>query len=229
MNISELVNMQRELDARIIKDKGIEGQDLFADKVLALLTEIGEFANETRCFKYWSKDQDPRTTLKCNKCNGNGYKEWFSGSLEANNLQQETTTCEECGGIGEIKEINPLLEEYIDCFHFFLSIAIYKGWEEHLYIHEEAIEEIRGKSLDGGLTGAILETSYWILKMKMEKDKDEKIEKAFGYSKQVFCFKNAWFCFIAVGMVGFNFTWDQLCEAYMAKNQINHDRQATGY
>jgi len=46
--------MQAELDSKIVEGKGLEGQDLFTNKVEALLCEIQETANETRCFKHWS-------------------------------------------------------------------------------------------------------------------------------------------------------------------------------
>lgn len=54
MNTEKLFNMQRELDRHIEKQHGLENEDLFDRKALALLVEIGELANETRCFKFWS-------------------------------------------------------------------------------------------------------------------------------------------------------------------------------
>ncbi|WP_456278051.1 dUTP diphosphatase [Bacillus sp. AK128] len=55
MNITRLFEMQQELDDRIKKEHHLENDSLFERKILALLVEIGELANETRCFKYWSK------------------------------------------------------------------------------------------------------------------------------------------------------------------------------
>lgn len=46
--------MQKVLDTRIIEEHGLEGQNLFYNMILALQVEIGELANETRCFKHWS-------------------------------------------------------------------------------------------------------------------------------------------------------------------------------
>jgi dimeric dUTPase (all-alpha-NTP-PPase superfamily) len=54
MNTEKLFNMQRELDRHIETQHGLEKEDLFDRKALALLVEIGELANETRCFKFWS-------------------------------------------------------------------------------------------------------------------------------------------------------------------------------
>lgn len=54
MILEKLFKMQAALD-RYIEDKhSLQAEDLFDRKVLALLVEIGELANETRSFKFWS-------------------------------------------------------------------------------------------------------------------------------------------------------------------------------
>lgn len=60
MNLTKLFEMQRELDARIVKEKGLEGKDLLPQKILALQVELGECANEWRGFKFWSNRQTPK-------------------------------------------------------------------------------------------------------------------------------------------------------------------------
>ena len=54
MDITQLFDMQRALDAYIQSNRK-EQTDVFREKGLALLVELGELANETRCFKFWSK------------------------------------------------------------------------------------------------------------------------------------------------------------------------------
>ncbi|MDW0110385.1 dUTP diphosphatase [Sporosarcina aquimarina] len=54
MDMKKLFNMQLELDTYIQAQHGLSDQNLFEDKVLALLVELSELANETRCFKFWS-------------------------------------------------------------------------------------------------------------------------------------------------------------------------------
>ena len=55
MNIKKLFELQKQLDLRIEKEHPRqEGEDRLGKKILALLVEIGELANETRCFKFWS-------------------------------------------------------------------------------------------------------------------------------------------------------------------------------
>ncbi|MRH42908.1 dUTPase [Aquibacillus halophilus] len=55
MEWSHLFNMQKQLDSYIESNHQLDSIDLFDKKVLALLVEVGELANETRCFKFWSK------------------------------------------------------------------------------------------------------------------------------------------------------------------------------
>lgn len=53
--MAKIIKLQAELDAKITKTrKIIENEEILIAKFLALLVEIGEFANEQRCFKYWS-------------------------------------------------------------------------------------------------------------------------------------------------------------------------------
>ncbi|PHE92484.1 dUTPase [Bacillus pseudomycoides] len=54
MNLVGIFSMQKVLDNRIVKEHGLEGQNIFYNMILALQVEIGELANETRCFKHWS-------------------------------------------------------------------------------------------------------------------------------------------------------------------------------
>ena len=122
-----------------------------------------------------------------------------------------------------------LLEEYVDCVHFFLSIAIEKGWENLLSFHEEAIHDLEDEGLSGGVTGAILEVKYFLSKAALEASKSEIIEKKLGMTKQEYEFRSAWFVFIGIGLIGFKFTLEQIEKAYFNKNDVNHERQETGY
>lgn len=54
MEFKELFSMQAKLDEFIQQNKNIHF-DVFNEKGLALLVELSELANETRCFKYWSQ------------------------------------------------------------------------------------------------------------------------------------------------------------------------------
>ena len=54
MNLQNLFEMQKALDTFIEKTQRVE-HDVFKEKGLALMVELAELANETRCFKFWSK------------------------------------------------------------------------------------------------------------------------------------------------------------------------------
>ena len=127
MNLNELFKKQKQLDEYIVKEKGLENEDLLKKKTVALICELYECVNEARFFKYWSKDQMPRKSreLFCEECNGSGTPLGipdFAG-----------VDCEKCEGTGSIF-VNPLLEEYVDTIHFTLSIANDLGVHEHKYI-----------------------------------------------------------------------------------------------
>ena len=196
--IAKLYEMQKVLDANIIEKKGLEGQDLLPNTILALQVELGECANEWRGFKHWSSNQSPRYERKCHACDGAG------GFILSSN-PEDIDRAEECGYCeGTGVEAKPLLEEHVDCLHFFLSIARQLEFtaddlDQVPYCQDDIVE---------AFTGVI--TSVGLITI----DRDG--------------FYEAWGTFLALGeMLGF--TWEQVAEAYIAKNEVNHQRQATGY
>lgn len=54
LNWDTLFSKQKDLDEYITNQHDLQGQALLEERVLALLVELGELANETRCFKFWS-------------------------------------------------------------------------------------------------------------------------------------------------------------------------------
>lgn len=54
LNLSELIPLQNELDERIMALHHEERKSTQLKRILALVVEISELANETRSFKYWS-------------------------------------------------------------------------------------------------------------------------------------------------------------------------------
>lgn len=64
MDWYKLFSMQKKLDEYIAENNQLKETDLFNRKYLALLVELGELANETRCFKFWSsKTKGDRTKI----------------------------------------------------------------------------------------------------------------------------------------------------------------------
>ncbi|MGJ9460091.1 dUTP diphosphatase [Oceanobacillus sp. CF4.6] len=59
MNLPKLFEIQAGLNYHIEKEKGLEGQDLIPQKILALQVELGELANELpEAFKFWSNKEN---------------------------------------------------------------------------------------------------------------------------------------------------------------------------
>lgn len=208
MELKELFEMQKKLDEHIIKEKGLEGQDLLPQKILALQVELGELAQNWRGFKFWSEDQEPRGQMKieCPKCHGEGTYPTLGP-----NLGFTEADCEECDENYEIT-INPLLEEYVDCLHFFLSIAnTLELPESQLNTYEEV--------LDGSTTRAFTEMLYHVGLIELETNIDKKI----------YNFRAAFFIFLNMADQRFNFRWNEIVQAYIDKNKVNHQRQENGY
>lgn len=64
INIKELYSLQASLDAEIARNHNVTYESTFERRLLALIVEIGELANETRCFKYWSnKGSSPKEVV----------------------------------------------------------------------------------------------------------------------------------------------------------------------
>lgn len=185
MNLTKLFEIQKELDRKIIKKKGLAGRDLLQERILALQVELGECANEWRGFKFWSEDQEPR----------------LSGPPKM--------LPEHSGGSGEWYTPNPLLEEYVDCLHFVLSIGISQGFDRMNH-NLCAVEGMKRKDV----------TSQFNYLM----DKVGDFSSITNHNNYMYILP----LFIGLGeMLGF--TWGEIERAYLAKNEINHERQETGY
>lgn len=52
--IQKQLELQKQLDSRIIEEKGLQDKDLFESTCANLIGEIAEFLNETRWLKHWS-------------------------------------------------------------------------------------------------------------------------------------------------------------------------------
>ncbi len=63
MNWITLYERQKQLDEYITANHNLQTSDLINHKILALLVEVGELANETRCFKFWSSKAPSSKTV----------------------------------------------------------------------------------------------------------------------------------------------------------------------
>lgn len=162
MQLQKLYTMQQELDEKIEKQHGLKDQDLVDQRILALLVELGELANETRCFKFWS--------------------------------------------IKPASERNIILEEYVDGVHFLLSIGLTLGYTTDI--------PREGSTRTESLTNQFLSIYELVTIFKEDKQEEE--------------FLVLFATYMELGtMLGF--TWEEVEQAYISKNKINHDRQQQGY
>lgn len=161
MNLSKLFELQKKLDERIREQHNLQGNSLLSKKILALNVEIGELANETRCFKYWS-DKKPSS-----------------------------------------KEV--ILEEFVDCLHFILTIGLEKDYED---------VSLEPKSMDYSITESFQNLYIDVNDFVVCSTKDHYIT----------LFED----FLSLGK-SLNFTDEDIETAYIRKNNINHKRQDEGY
>lgn len=185
MNLTKLFETQAALDEHIMQGHPeLRGQNNIDWKLLALQVELGECANEWRGFKKWSKDQEPRTKA------------------------ESICGCIMCEHHSIPNKKNPLLEEYVDCLHFILSIGLEHEFEE--LVDGLAIEPLHFGDVTQQFT--VLMRTDW-----------EMYEDGHGGY-----YHEGLELFVGLGeMLGF--TWEQVEESYYEKNKINHLRQENGY
>jgi len=166
---------------------------------LALLVELGELANEWRGFKFWSDNQKPNTSsYKCSEC---GF------------VREENIDCPLADEHYEftMDHFNPLLEEYVDCLHFILSIGNDLNINEHQEFCATATKDVI--TLFAKINRYVAEL-WW-------ECHDDGTDKPI---KWLFALSN----FIRLGEQ-LGFTWEQIEQAYFKKNKVNHQRQTDGY
>ncbi|WP_379136033.1 dUTP diphosphatase [Paenibacillus sp. sgz500958] len=194
LTLEQMYEMQKELDAKIIREKGLEGKDLLPNTVLALQVEICELANEWRGFKHWSNDQAPR-------------------------YENKSIAFANPGGPFEHTSY-PLIEEYVDCLHFFLSIARQLDLPaDDLYVAED--------SLDYETTVVFTELLHVVGLIMGDEFLINTPKNIMEYRRDHL--RGALYIFYGLGEQRLGFTFEQIADAYAAKNKINHKRQANGY
>lgn len=203
---------QKKLDDRIVKEKGLEGKCLLDKKILALQVELGELANEWQMFKFWKDNPKPRTRMiKLTEVGLSKLK-----NAEITNLDPYVT--------------NPLLEEYVDCLHFILSIGNeidIKQWDYDYTFMDDLMELDNITEQFIMIMGGARELLYDIAYRDGMKD-DEKVSE-FELEFRVWkSYRLIIGPFLSLGkMLGF--TWEQIEQDYYEKNRINHERQKNGY
>ncbi|CDQ41934.1 dUTP diphosphatase [Virgibacillus salexigens] len=126
MKLNKLFSVQKEYNDQVKKEHSLQNQNLLSQEILALQVKVGQSANEWRGFKFWSEDRAPRTEYICKVCEGSEEisRETAIGHPEDGyDVFEVDVNCPLCEDVE--KDKNPLLEEYVDCLSFILSIGLY--------------------------------------------------------------------------------------------------------
>jgi dimeric dUTPase (all-alpha-NTP-PPase superfamily) len=179
LELSKLFKMQKVLRERIIEQHDLCEQELLPNLICALNVEIGELANETRCFKHWS-------------------------------IKPPSS-----------KEV--ILEEYVDVLHFILEVGLSDFEQyEHLYPINYVYSDtspIKENSLVQQFNSMFTEVGIL---------SDLLFDNCYSANCVEDAYENLFRLFIGLGeMLGF--TWLEVEQAYISKNEINHQRQEQGY
>lgn len=115
MNLDKIWQGQQQLMDHISEIHPEQPEEnRFSKRILALYVELGECANEWRGFKFWSKDQEPRT---------------LKSRVPYINLE-------------DADFYNPLLEEYVDGLHFVVDLGISLGCTAPDWVFPEGREDV---------------------------------------------------------------------------------------
>lgn len=90
INLEELYKLQALLDKEIADNHNVTYESTHSRRLLALIIELGELANETRCFKYWSnKGPSPIEVIKDEYADGLHFLLSLGVPLKANKFCYE--------------------------------------------------------------------------------------------------------------------------------------------
>lgn len=103
-----------------------------------------------------------------------------------------------------VKVTNPLLEEYVDGLHFVLEFGLMIGRNDFTYLDTHVSEK-----------PTIEEQFIYVKEIAILLKYDDYYNELFE-------------SFIDLGFM-LGFTWEQIEQAYISKNEVNHQRQDAGY
>lgn len=124
LDLQKLLDMQKELDKTIFNNSRITEYPLEKVK-LALLVELGELANEVKCFKYWKKHKEINKerildefadclhfalSLENELHQTSYYKEWYIEEIIKRNKKLEKAT-DDGKGFGFLETYRHILSE----------------------------------------------------------------------------------------------------------------------
>lgn len=170
IDLPSLFSLQAKLDRKIMESHHLgETEDIVRAKVLALYVELGELANETRCFKYWS--------------------------VKPPSARQE------------------ILEEYVDALHFVLSLGLSLNYQNGINIENSLLEPDHGLHREE--------------QVKVFTNLFHQVA-LFAQESSLANYQRLFQGLIQLGQA-LGFSWQEIEQAYLEKNKVNHQRQEEGY
>ena len=107
-----------------------------------------------------------------------------------------------------------LLNEYVDAMDFFFLVAAIQQWTHLIPMTAEEITELSEKRPTD------LNKQYLAIK--------HLLYDAYFNHRQV-SYKHAWHVFLKIGLVEFGYSQTEIQAAFIAKNQVNEQRQKDNY
>lgn len=204
-NIPKLLfEMQDGLDTNIAKEKNLDNKDVISHRILAALVELGEFTNEWREFKFWSENRKSNT--RAVNLDAIGIKR-----LEKGEITDLTPYIED-----------PMLEEYVDVLHFILSIGNHLNMS-HIKINLD--NPVIKSTTQETILQVFNDLSGISNKIKTVDLSEESVNTIETKNKYETLFNR----YIQLGVNQLEYTLDEIVQAYFDKNEINYERQKTGY
>ncbi len=133
VNLEELYSLQRELDKDIAFRHRVNYQNTHSRRLLALMVELGELANETRCFKYWSnKLPSPKAVIMDEYADGLHFLLSLGIPLKTSKFEYELKKNEEdltdqfhkMYALGNMLHDHYDLENYTKAMQYYLNMAL---------------------------------------------------------------------------------------------------------
>jgi dimeric dUTPase (all-alpha-NTP-PPase superfamily) len=146
LNIEKLRQQQATLDARIFKQHDLLRHDTILDRMLALLVELGELANETRCFKYWSVRPASEMDVIAQEFS-DGIHFLLSLGIDLEDTQQE---------IEALEVTSNLTDQFLACFEAVIDLSR----QYDLYRYQKAFAYYLGLASKIGLDGETITNHY---------------------------------------------------------------------
>ncbi len=199
MNIKKLFEMQKVLDERIIEEHKI--RETYTKEQLIKSKVLSLNVETAECA---NEHREFKFWSKDREPRINAVCKTCNGAGQVRSANYPSTIapCYVCNSTGQYG--NPLLEEYVDGLHFVLSLGLEIDYENMEYFkwHKQKAHTI---------TEQYIAIAKWAAAM-LEDD----------YYFELF------HAYIHLGVM-LGFSWEQIEQAYMDKNKVNHQRQDNGY